>query len=461
MTSLDAVCDVLGPLTSPPWRSILPHHSLIEVGIGFSDRAIALQKLREKHDIDVSVQRLLFDIVTVGDFATLVAEKTGLPLPHVNESIETHVEEDLEVDEDDDDDDDNGSPAMGATKPLSFESIPVASSRFHLCIDEPTETVVGRTPTAILFPGQGAQKVGMGASIVRDHPDTKDIFDYASSVLGYDLLKMCVEGPQEELNATRICQPAVFTCSLAALQRSKREKPEMFESCSVTGGLSLGEYTALVFAGVISFEDGIRLVKLRADSMQEAAEMQLGGMVSLIGKLTTDQMDRIVEKCRISTSDGKSLRLWPANYLSETNVVLAGDLEACDNVVKFAPGMGAQRAIRVQVSGAFHTEMMRPAEDSLRNALECVDFMDPRIPIVCNVSGEVIRNGKELKGMLIRQLTNPVMWDRCLDSALGSPFQCRQFFEVGPGIVLTGLSRRKVQGMGKDVKTFKFLSSGV
>ena len=210
--------------------------------------------------------------------------------------------------------------------------------------------------TAFLFPGQGAQTVGMAAGLAAARPAAKALFDRASAVLGYDLLAVCTTGPADRLNATDVSQPAIFVASLAALEALRLSEPDAEATVVATAGLSLGEYTALVFAGALSFDDGLKVVRERGLAMQAAAVATPSGMVSAL-LLDADKVDEVV------TEAGSNGRLWVANYLCPGNTVLSGELAAIDAAEKVIEAKGG-KPVRLAVAGAFHTELMKPATTS-------------------------------------------------------------------------------------------------
>ena len=226
---------------------------------------------------------------------------------------------------------------------------------------------------AFLFPGQGAQAVGMAQQLIETAPEAKALFDQASEVLGYNLAELCISGPAETLNTTDHSQPAIFVASLAALESLKNENPELVSACSATAGLSLGEYTALVFAGVMSFEDGLRVVQERGLAMQAAAELTQSSMVSVVG-LETDQVEKVVAEVR---QEGEILQL--ANFLCPGNIVVSGHTEACGRLEEPANAEGARMVMPLTVAGAFHTPLMQPAVERLTAVLENVTLHAPRI----------------------------------------------------------------------------------
>ena len=285
----------------------------------------------------------------------------------------------------------------------------------------------------LLFPGQGAQYVGMGRALAEGHPAAAALFERAADVLGYDLLDLCCHGPAERLDSTVYSQPAIFVTSLAALEALRSEKPHVVEQCSVAAGLSLGEYTALVFAGALEFEAGLRLVQERAAAMQEAADAQPSGMVSVLGL----EQQVLAQLC-IEEAQGDVLQI--ANLLCPGNLVVSGTRAACERLAWRAEASGAMKTVRLAVAGAFHTPLLEPAAARLRAALAAAPFRDARVPVVANVDARPHQAATEFPDLLARQLTSPVRWEECMRCMLGQG--CTQYFEVGPGRVLRGLLRR-------------------
>lgn len=287
--------------------------------------------------------------------------------------------------------------------------------------------------TAFLFPGQGAQHAGMGRQLAAEFPAARELFERANEVLGFDLAHLCHEGPQEELDRTNISQPALFVSSFAALEKLKAESPQVVDECSLAAGLSLGEYTALAFAGSISFEDGLRVVRKRGEAMQAASDKTDSGMVSAL-LLDEDAVRDVVAR----TNDSGS-QIWIANYLCPGNTVLSGEKEACETAARLIEEAGG-RAIPLSVAGAFHTPIMEPAVAELAEVLASVEISSPRIPVVSNVDAAVHTDPDEIRSLLVEQVQNPVLWERSVRFLLGEGVE--QFYEVGPGKVLKGLMRR-------------------
>jgi len=285
---------------------------------------------------------------------------------------------------------------------------------------------------AFLFPGQGAQYVGMGAALAGSLPAAKALFDQASMVLGYDLLGVCANGPAERLNATDVSQPAIFVASLAALESLKQSEPGASDDVVATAGLSLGEYTALVFAGAMSFADGLNVVHERGRAMQAAAEKSPSGMISAL-LLDASQVEAVVTEAKPAG------RLWIANYLCPGNTVLSGELAAMDAAEKAIEAKGG-KPVRLAVAGAFHTELMKPADDKLAAALAGVEIKPPKIPVWSNVDAKPHTDPGEIRGLLVRQVLNPVRWEETMRNHLANGVE--RFYEIGPGKVLAGLLKR-------------------
>lgn len=286
---------------------------------------------------------------------------------------------------------------------------------------------------AFLFPGQGAQTVGMAKQVAAENPVARGLFDKASAILGYDLLDVCVNGPAERLNSTVVSQPALFVAGLAAVEVLRATDPAAVDGCAGACGLSLGEYTALVFAGSMTFEDGLRVVKARGEAMQAAAEASRGTMVSVLS-LELAKLEDVVQKARAKG------RVRVANHLCPGNLVVSGDVAACEEVERLATEAGALSTIRLAVAGAFHTELMAPAIAPLTAALNAATIKPPRIPVPSNVDAQPHQDPAELRQILVRQVTEPVLWERCVRRLLDDGFD--KFYELGPGRVLAGLMKR-------------------
>jgi [acyl-carrier-protein] S-malonyltransferase len=286
--------------------------------------------------------------------------------------------------------------------------------------------------TAVLFPGQGAQVVGMGKQLCETLPAARRLFDEAAEILGYNLAEVCVRGPAERLNSTVISQPAIFVASLAALEDLKAKEPEAVQTCMATAGLSLGEYSALVFAGAMGFQDALRVVRRRGEAMQAAADATPSGMVSIVG-MDQAQVEEICSQARHAGT------MQIANLLCPGNIVVSGNLPACEEVERLVKEKGG-RTVRLTVAGAFHTDLMKPADQALAEILRTVTIQVPRVPVWSNVDAQPHNSPEEIRELLVRQVLQPVLWEQTLRNLLAAG--CERFFEIGPGRVLAGLLKR-------------------
>ena len=282
---------------------------------------------------------------------------------------------------------------------------------------------------AWIFPGQGSQYVGMGKDLADAYPVAREVFDRAGSVLGFDLARVCFEGPEERLRETRFTQTAILAHSVAVLRLLEGRVP----APDYVAGHSVGEYAALVAAGMVAFDDALRLVKVRAEAMYEAGLMTPGAMAALMG-MPEGNLEALLADA------GRTGVVRAANYNSPVQVVISGEAGAVEAAVKAAPSFGAKRAIPLKVSGAFHSPLMQPAAASLAQALKAAAFSKAGIPIVSNVTAQAVTEPADIIGLLERQLTSPVLWQQSArymaDQGVSS------FVEVGPGNVLAGLAKR-------------------
>ena len=287
--------------------------------------------------------------------------------------------------------------------------------------------------TAFLFPGQGAQVVGMGADIAAAFPVAAEMFEQANEIVGFDLRKVCFEGPADRLNSTTMSQPAIFVTSAALLEVLRASVAGQNLRPDVTAGLSLGEYTALYAAGAISFEDGLRLVKRRSEAMQAAADASEGTMVSILG-LDEDKVRQLCDEAR----DGELLE--PVNFNCPGQIVVSGSLGACERAERLAEKYGAIKAIRLEVAGAFHTTLMTPAAQALKQALVQTQISQPAIRTIANITADYYHGPDSVIEGLTRQLTAAILWQKCMERLLADGVD--EFYEIGPGRVLTGLMKR-------------------
>lgn len=285
---------------------------------------------------------------------------------------------------------------------------------------------------AAIFPGQGAQLVGMGKDAAAASPVAADVFAQADQVLGWSLSTLCFEGPADRLNATDVQQPAIFVTSVALYRAATAAGRCRQDDFVAMGGLSLGEYTALHLADALSFEDALRLVDRRGQLMQQACETSGGSMVSLMGM----DEQRVLALCERAAAHG---RIGPANFNCPGQIVVSGDQAACDAAVALVDQFDG-KAIPLKVAGAFHSELMRGAADAFRSALDAAAFHAPRVRVVANVDAELHREAAAIRDALYRQVFSPVRWEACVRRLIADG--CQSFWEFGPNRVLTGLMRK-------------------
>ncbi|MCX5644454.1 MAG: ACP S-malonyltransferase [Phycisphaerae bacterium] len=288
--------------------------------------------------------------------------------------------------------------------------------------------------TAFLFPGQGAQTVGMGADVAGAFPVAAEMFERANDIVGFDLRKVCFAGPAERLNSTTMSQPAIFVTSAALLEVLRSSSATAGLKPDVTAGLSMGEYTALYAAGAVAFEDALRLVKKRGEAMQAAADTTQGSMVSILG-LEEDKVRQLCDEA----SDGELID--PVNFNCPGQIVVSGTVGACERAERLAEKYGAMKAIRLEVAGAFHTRLMSRAAEALQNALRQSRISPPGpVKTIVNITAEYYVSADGIIDGLTRQLTSPILWQKCMERLLADGVE--QFYEIGPGRVLTGLMKR-------------------
>jgi len=288
----------------------------------------------------------------------------------------------------------------------------------------------GGPPTreAWVFPGQGSQQVGSGRDLYDAYPAARSLLDEADAILGYPLTRLCFEGPEESLQQTVHAQPAIMVVSLACLAVARAEGT-LTGRPAFMAGHSLGQYTALVAAGALSFADGLRLVRERGRLMQEAGERVPGAMAAIMGL----PEEKVAAVCQES---GAEL----CNLNSPGQAVIGGPLDAVERAIELARARGARHLARLNVSGAFHTSLMGPAADGMAQTVASVPVAEARVPVVANSSAEPIVTADAIRGELLRQLCRPVLWQRTIEYMVAQGVT--GFVEIGPGRVLTSLIRR-------------------
>jgi len=292
----------------------------------------------------------------------------------------------------------------------------------------------------LMFPGQGAQKVGMCRDVFEAYGAARGVFAAACEAIDVDVCKVCFEGPAQYLARTDMCQPAMLTAGIAVLRAIEQELGRPVQA-SAAAGLSLGEYGALVAAGALDFGDAVRLIYARGRYMQETCDASAGAMYSVIA-LADAQVE---EACRKVRDEGG--RVWPANYNSPGQVAISGEEDSALRAAQACSEMGARKTVRLKVAGAFHTPLMQPAADRLAEELARTQFRAPAFPVVANATGLPVGEPAQMRDSLARQVTSPVRWVQsmlwCRD------YGGRRFVEVGPGRVLQGLLKRIDAELGR------------
>ena len=278
-----------------------------------------------------------------------------------------------------------------------------------------------------IFSGQGSQYVGMGKELYENYDAAKNVLDNADQIMDFDLKDMIFNGPEEELNNTKNTQPAIYTVSAMI----KAVLAENGIAPAAVAGHSLGEYSALYAAGVLNFEDGLKLVRRRGELMDQADPEGKGTMAAVIG-LEDEAVESVLENI-----DGI---VTIANYNSPGQVVISGEVEAVKEAEELLSDEGAKRVISLSVSGAFHSPLMEPAREELKNTIETVEFSDAQIPLIANVTADYVKESNEIKSALIKQLNNSVRWVETINLFKKDGYE--NYVEVGPGRVLKGLMRR-------------------
>lgn len=295
-------------------------------------------------------------------------------------------------------------------------------------------------PIGFLFPGQGAQFVGMGKDLYAESPAARALYKKADEILGYSLSQICFAGPEDELTRTLYAQTGILVTSLAALAALREKNPDL--APSIVAGLSLGEFTALTASGAISFEDALKLVQVRAEAMEDASKNKPGTMAFIMG-LTVEQCVAVAQEAGCEV----------ANLNAPDQTVLSGTFPAIEHACKIAEAKGAKRAMPLKVGGAFHSSLMGEAKSRLEVALTGTPILEPKCSFIPNVTAQKTSNPEEIRALLAKQLTSPVQWVRTMATAKESGITT--YLEIGPGKILKGLARK----CRPEFKVFSFGSA--
>jgi len=305
---------------------------------------------------------------------------------------------------------------------------------------------------AVVFPGQASQYVGMGKDLYDADSDVRKLYDVASQEIGEDIAQLSFEGPADKLTRTRFTQPAILLHSLAVLTIMKNDLPH----CDLTAGHSLGEYGSLALASVLDFEGAVKAVVKRASLMEEACRKNAGTMAAIMGL----SEEKTAEACEEASNSGVVV---PANFNSAIQIVISGDLAGVDEACRICKEKGAKRAIPLNVGGAFHSPLMEPARDGMKDYLDGIEYHSPKVDIVPNVTGVAEKDPGKLKSLQIEQLTAPVKWYHTLKYFAENGIDT--IIEVGPGKVLAGLAKRELKDARvinidtlNDIEEFKAIS---
>lgn len=307
--------------------------------------------------------------------------------------------------------------------------------------------------TAFVFPGQGSQKVGMLQDLYNEYAIVRQRFAEADEALGYSISKLCFEGPDTELVKTANTQPAILTASIACYEVLK----EKGFTPDIVGGHSLGEYSALVAAGVLKFADAVYLVHKRGEFMQEAVPIGKGAMAAILAL----PREQVVEICQQVNDEVGSVQA--VNFNCPGQIVIAGETAAVEKAAELMKAAGAKRAVMLPVSAPFHSRLMEPAAVKLKVELDKVTLSDAQIPVVANVNGQILTDASAIKESLVKQAASPVLWEDCVATMVN--FGAQAFVEVGPGKVLTGFTKKinkemqlaNVEDVASLAKTLEFL----